>query len=125
MSRRSSEKEAYWRKLLREQRRSGMTVRQFCRDHGLSEASFFSWQREIATRDRQAAGTTENGSSSSRKKQASPPPVNAASFIPLRLSGTSALELVHPRGHVLRIPAGFDEEGLVKVLQLLDRERNG
>lgn len=125
MSRRSSEKEAYWRKLLREQRRSGMTVRQFCKDHGLSEASFFSWQREIAIRDRQAAGTTENGSSSSLKKQASPPPVNAASFIPLRLSGTSAMELVHPRGHVLRIPAGFDEEGLGKVLQLLDRERNG
>lgn len=124
MSKRNPEKEAYWRKMVREQRRSGMTVRQFCKDHGLSEASFFSWQREIGIRDRQAAGTTENGSSSSRKKQAVPPPVNPATFIPLRFSGVSAMELVHPRGHVLRIPAGFDGDCLEKVLQLLDREKD-
>jgi hypothetical protein len=97
-------------------------VRQFCKDHGLSEASFFSWQREIAIRDRQAAARTENGSSS-RNKEVIPPPVHAASFIPLRLAGASALEVVHPRGHVLRIPAGFDGDCLEKVLQLLDRER--
>lgn len=120
MSRRIPEKEAYWRKMVRQQRRSGTTIRQFCKDHEVSEASFFSWQREIAIRDRQAAGT--NGSSSSRKKQAAPPPVNAAAFIPLRLSGASAMELIHPRGHVLRIPAGFDGDCLEKVLQLLDRE---
>ena len=122
MPRRSAEKEAYWRKMLRRQRDSGLTVRQFCKDHGLSEASFFSWQREIAIRDRQAAGTTEKGSSSLREQRTSPPRVNRAPFIPIRLSGTSALELVHPRGHVLRIPAGFDGGCLEKVLQLLDRE---
>ena len=123
MSRRSPAKEAYWRKTLRRQGRSGLTVRQFCKDHGLSEASFFSWQREIAIRDRQAAGTTESDSLSSREKQAVPRPVNPAPFIPLRLSGASAMELVHPRGHVLRIPVGFDGDSLEKVLQLLDRER--
>jgi hypothetical protein len=32
------------------------------------------------------------------------------------------MELVHPRGHVLRIPAAFDEGCLQTVLQLLDRE---
>lgn len=122
MSRRSPEKEAYWRKMVRQQRRSGKTVRQFCKDHGLSEASFFSWQREIAVRDRQAVGTTQDGTSSSRKKPAAPPPVNAAAFIPLRLSGASAMELVYPRGHVLRIPAGFDGDCLEQVLRLLDRE---
>lgn len=118
MSRRSPEKEAYWRKMLHRQRRSSLSVRQFCKDHGLSEASFFGWQREIAIRDRPASGTTKNGSSSSGKK----PSANAVSFIPLRLSGASAMELVHPRGHVLRIPTGFDGDCLTKVLQLLDRE---
>jgi hypothetical protein len=108
--------------MLHRQRRGGVSVRQFCKDHSLSEASFFSWQREIAIRDRQTAGTTENGSSSSREKQPVPRPVNSTTFIPLRLSGASAMELVHPRGHVLRIPAGFDGDCLEKVLQLLDRE---
>jgi hypothetical protein len=118
MSRRSPEKEAYWRKMLHRQRQSGTTVRRFCQDHGLSEASFFGWQRQIAIRDRQAAGRMKKSSSSSAEK----PPANAAPFIPLRLSGASTMELVHPRGHVLRIPAGFDEDGLEKVLQLLDRQ---
>jgi hypothetical protein len=108
--------------MLQRHRQSGTSIRQFCQDHGLSEASFFCWQREIAIRDRHAAGPLESSSSSSRKKQAAGPPVNAASFIPLRLSGASALELVHPRGHVLRIPAGFDGDCLEKVLQWLDRE---
>jgi transposase len=124
MPKRSPGKEAYWRKMLRRQQRSGLTVRQFCKDHELSEASFFSWKREIAIRDRQAAGTTENGSSSSRVKPAVAQQVNPSPFIPLRLTGTSTIELVHPRGHVLRIPAGFDGDCLQKVLQLLDRERD-
>ena len=125
MSRRSPEKEAYWRKTLRRQGRSGLSVRQFCKDHAVSEASFFSWQREIAIRDRQATDTSENGSSSSRVKQAVAQQVNASPFIPLRLISTSTMELVHPRGHVLRIPAGFDGDCLQQVLQLLDREMGG
>jgi hypothetical protein len=123
MSRRSPEKEAYWRKMLHRRRRDGVSVRQFCKDHSLSEASFFSWQREIAMRDRQATDTSENGSSSSRAKQAVAQQVNPSPFIPLRLTSASAMELVHRRGHVLRIPAGFDGDCLEKVLQLLDRER--
>ena len=122
MSRRSPEKEAYWRKMLHRQERSGLTVRQFCKDHELSEGSFFSWKREIAIRDRKAAGTTENGSSSSRVKPAVAQQVNPSPFIPLRLTGLNTMELVHPRGHVLRIPAGFEGDCLQKVLQLLDRE---
>ena len=125
MSRRSPEKEAYWRKTLRRQGRSGLSVRQFCKDHAVSEASFFSWKREIAIRDRQATDTSENGSSSSRVKQAVAQQVNASPFIPLRLISTSTMELVHPRGHVLRIPAGFDGDCLQQVLQLLDREMGG
>lgn len=120
MSRRSVEKEAYWRKLLQRRRRSGLSVRQFCQDHGLSEASYFSWQREIAVRDRQAASVT-TANPSSGKKRVAPAPVSPGPFIPLRLSGSSALEMIHPRGHVLRIPAGFDGDCLEKVLGLLDR----
>ena len=49
---------------------------------------------------------------------------NAAVFIPVRVSaaGGSALEIVHPRGHVLRVPAVFDEGALRRVLEVLDQQ---
>ncbi len=117
------EKEAYWRKMLRRQGRSGLNVRQFCNDGRLSEASFFSWRREIAKRDRNAA-TRVDGRSSLPVKQATEDQEPPSPFIPLRLTGdtASAIELMHPRGHVLRIPSGFDGACLQKVLLLLDRE---
>ena len=122
----SPEKEGYWRKMLRRQGRSGLSVRQFCKDGGLSEASFFGWRREIAKRDRTAA-TREDGRSSLPVKQATQDQEPPSPFIALRLTGdaASALELMHPRGHVLRIPSGFDGACLQKVLLLLDREREG
>jgi hypothetical protein len=119
----SPEKEVYWREMLRRQQRSGLSVRQFCSDEGLSEASFFSWRREIAKRDHKA-GSRVAGRSSLQGKPANQAPEPSSAFIPLRLTedAASAIELMHPRGHVLRIPSGFDRDCLQRVLELLDRE---
>lgn len=119
----SPEKEAYWRKMLRRHQRSGLSVRQFCRGEGLSEAAFFSWRREIAKRDREGSSRVA-GRSSLQGKSSKQAPKPSSAFIPLRLTGdaASALELMHPRGHVLRIPPGFNPDCLQKVLELLDRE---
>ncbi|QDU62694.1 hypothetical protein Pan216_35630 [Planctomycetes bacterium Pan216] len=43
---RSPEKEAYWRKVVHRQEESGQSVRRFCREEGISEASFYGWRRE-------------------------------------------------------------------------------
>lgn len=77
-------------------------------------------------RDSEAATTVDDGCSS-QAKQATEDRVHPSPFIPLRLIGetASAIELVHLRGHVLRIPSGFDVESLQKVLGLLDREMDG
>jgi hypothetical protein len=47
-------KEQRWRRLLGLWRRSGLTGRDFCAEHGLSEPSFYAWRREIARRDQEA-----------------------------------------------------------------------
>jgi hypothetical protein len=125
MPRSSPEKEAYWREMLSRQQRSGQSIRQFCKDHDLSEPSFYGWKREIKKRDGHAAGTApKRRSRSGMKNQAAQRHASASPFIPLQLTGgpTRVMELVHPRGHLLRIPAVFDENCLHKVLQLLDRE---
>lgn len=50
-SKRSAEKEAFWRLALDECRGSGLSVRAFCRREGLSEASFYSWRKTVRKRD--------------------------------------------------------------------------
>src|SRR5579864_2105350 len=47
-------KEWYWRRLLRQWRRSGLTGRAFCAEQELSEPSFYAWKREIARRDHES-----------------------------------------------------------------------
>lgn len=48
---RDSDKEAFWRKTLKEQASGGLNIRVFCRTRGLSEPSFYAWRRSIAERD--------------------------------------------------------------------------
>jgi hypothetical protein len=45
-------KERFWRQVVRQWRRSGLTVRAFCGAQGLSEPSFYAWRRIIAERER-------------------------------------------------------------------------
>ena len=125
MSKRSEEKRAYWRDVLERQRESGLSVRQFCREHQISEASFHSWKRKIAGHDRDGAASSEDGDQKHpAKKQVAKQTENTAVFIPVRVSAaaSSVLEIVHPRGHVLRVPAVFDEGSLRQVLKVLDQQ---
>jgi len=123
MARRSEEKRAYWRGVLERQQESGLSIRQFCREHQVSEASFHSWKRKIVGHTGAEATSSEAGEQKhTGTKQIAKRDENAAVFIPLRVnpSAGSVLELVHPRGHVLRVPAVFDERSLREVLTVLD-----
>jgi hypothetical protein len=50
-SRRSVEKEQFWRLVLAEHAASGLAVRAFCQREAVSEPSFYFWRRELASRD--------------------------------------------------------------------------
>ena len=60
VSRRSVEKEAFWRLVLDEQKASGLSVRAFCRKESVSEPSFYAWRKELAKRD-QDGSESESG----------------------------------------------------------------
>jgi len=36
-----------WQALIEQQRTSGLTVKRFCAEHGVGEASFFAWRRHL------------------------------------------------------------------------------
>lgn len=124
MPKASAEKRSYWRGVVRRQRESGLSVRQFCTDESLSCAAFYRWKRKITAGSRRVGGNSQRGLPT--HAQASPIADHRgtrATFIPVRLQGTgSLLEVVHPRGHVVRVPAGFDLQSLRQVLDLLDRQ---
>jgi hypothetical protein len=67
---RAGGKEAFWRRTIEEQRRSGLSVRAFCQKQGVREAAFYRWRRELV-----------------RREAARPV---AAAFVPVRLAGSPA-----------------------------------
>jgi hypothetical protein len=138
MRKASEEKRSYWRGVLRRQRESGLSVRQFCADEELSYASFYRWKRKMAVKDcRRASNSEENGRRGPRtgagsgrnggkRRQAgrmAKQDGSVAAFIPVRVQAAgSPLEVVHPRGYVVRVPAVFDADFLRQVLDVLDRQ---
>jgi hypothetical protein len=120
--RRDAEKERRWRRLEKEWRSSGLSVREFCDWQALSEPSFYAWRRELAQRDRER---------SSRGARSTTGPVGALpkpSFLPVQVVAEGAadscaqacLEVQLPTGVRLRIPAGFDPQTLAQVLAALE-----
>ena len=49
--RRSVEKEAYWRGHFERQSASGLLIRRWCRENGVSEPTFYVWRRKLQERD--------------------------------------------------------------------------
>ena len=49
--RRDEGKEVFWRRMLRDQARGGLTVRDWCRRHRLQEPTFYWWRKQLAQRD--------------------------------------------------------------------------
>jgi hypothetical protein len=106
---RDPRKERFWRRLLRQWRRSGLSVRAFCHQHGLSEPNFYAWRRTLADRDAPAVAFVPVG-----VLPPEPPPAAAA---------PTGLELLLAGGRVLRIGAAFDGTTLRRLLAVLEEGR--
>lgn len=110
--RRSGEKERHWREVIREQVRSGLSIRAFCREQGLSEPSFYSWRRELRRRD--TAPRSRRGEGDDHRPQLVPVSVAAS---------PECVEVVLSGGVVLRVPEGTAIQTLRDVLAALEPER--
>ena len=49
--RRSVRREDYWRRMVTQQPGSGLSIRAWCQQQGVTEASFYAWRRTLAQRD--------------------------------------------------------------------------
>jgi transposase len=101
-------KERFWRRMVAQRQRSGMSVRVFCASRGLSEHRFHAWRRVLQERDAQAVRFV-------------PVEIVPDEPAPSAAEGAvSALELVLSSGRLLRIGTGFDAATLQRLLALLE-----
>ena len=103
-------KEHFWRDHRKRWQVSGLTIRDYCTQHQLSEASFYAWRRTLAQRDRVAEAAAV---------------APALTFVPVQVhhdlpTTRPVLELVLANGRRLRIPPGIDLDRLRDVLAVLE-----
>ena len=142
---RDAAKERYWRGVIRRFEASGLGARRFCEREGLCEQRLHWWRRTLRQRDQDQAGRPGSRGTGKpvrgkagkpvRKKAGRPVrgggggPVRGrgdqggdSGFLPvgLRFSVGGPIEVVHPRGHVIRVPAIFDPTALGRILATID-----
>ena len=117
---RSRSKERFWRRMVRRCRRSGLSVRAFCEEQGLSEPNFYAWRRLLAERDAAAVRFVPVQVS---PEPSSPAVTESAAGATAALGAAGALELVLGPGRRLRVGPGFDGPTLQRLLALLEEGR--
>ena len=90
-----------WAERIAAQQRSGMSVKQFCKEQGLTEYSFYAWRKRLRERVPVRFALVER--SARRQARSAEPP----------------LELVLATGERLRISSGLDITTLRTVLDVL------
>jgi hypothetical protein len=90
-----------WAERIAAQQRSGTSVKQFCKEQGLTEYSFYAWRKRLQKKEPVHFALVDRGAA--RQEQAT----------------DAALELVLATGERLRIGAGVDATTLRTVLDTL------
>jgi hypothetical protein len=97
----------FWQMVLDTFKSSGLSIRQFCKQEGLSEPSFYSWRKRL----------TQVDESDAVKEEVSQPDPFIQVSLPTEKHG--GLELVLSSGHTLRISSPADSQTLTTVLSAL------
>ena len=102
-----TEQQQFWQMVLETFKSSGLSIRQFCKQEGLSEPSFYAWRKRLIQVD-------ESDADKEAVCQSEP-------FIQVSLptGKHGGLELVLSSGHTLRISFPADPQTLTTVLLAL------
>jgi transposase-like protein len=108
--RRSDERRRYWSEVIRDQKASGLSISAFCRQRGVSTASFYNWRRKLAEHEQQRSDESSE--------------TTAAKFVPIEISAPPAVaragcEVVLPDGCRIIVPTQCDADWLGEILAAL------
>lgn len=99
-NRRHFKPEPFWRDLIDRWKASGQSVAAFCAAHRVSQATFYSWRKRLATRDR-CSGSPER------------------TFAPVRIVPDPTAEVILPNGLIVRVPAATDPAAVARLVAAL------
>lgn len=135
MSRRGSERERYWRGVMREQRASGLSMAAFCRGRGVAVTSLYNWRGELKRRaakgSKMDAGELANNEPvrGSATRNGEPTETPRAKFVPVDLPASpltkppstkqTSCEVVLPNGCRILVPMQCDASWLREILEVL------
>jgi hypothetical protein len=111
---RDGRRETRWRRIIGDQGRSGLSIREFCRRGKLTETAFYFWRSELQRRQAEQE----------QRRPADPPAVPA--FLPVRVAehvggpATGRIEIELSGGLRVRVAAPVDRQALADVLAVLE-----
>lgn len=116
----------FWRELIERHRASGQTAVQFCKQAGVSTASFYTWKRKLNAE----VGTTGRKTHPDRQRKKKEPPAQIASLVPVQVvadprESDAPVEVHLPGAVMLRISSGCEEQTLRVVLAALANHAAG
>ena len=100
------EQRQFWQMVFEAHASSGLSVKQFCKNEGIAEWSFYSWRRKLFGKKQNRSGTDAEHRP------------GLDEFISVNLPGSNlpACELVFSSGSTLRINCGADSKTLENIL---------
>ena len=108
--RRSQRREEHWRRIVTGQPASGLSIRAWCQQQGVTEASFYAWRRTLARRGVARGGTVKNRRARLVAVDVVGGANPAAGGAPLHVTVADVRIEVRP---------GFDGETLLRLLSVL------
>jgi transposase-like protein len=127
--RRSVEKEAYWRGQLERQSASGLSIRRWCHENGVSEPTYYVWRRKLQNRDHER-GLPERDRHAPLSEAAVAPGFVAVDVVTSDVMTsasasagcTAQLEIDVAGGVVIRLRENASAETLERVLGVVCRQ---
>lgn len=116
VSKRDRKKEPFWRRVIRRQPGSGMSVRAWCSKYSVRESSFYWWRKQLARRDAHAPALVPVRVTADRSA--------SDAFDSSAMHGAlSRIEIVLPARRRVRLIGPVDRQALSDVLTVLTSAR--
>ena len=104
----------FWRLLVEEQRRCGVSIRAFCRQKAISEPSFYAWRKKLQKR-----GTERTADGGSNGRLIPVDVISPTCAAPSRDDGKTPLEICTPGGFTLRFGDATAPEIVARLLDVI------
>ncbi len=125
--RRDPKKEKFWRRMVFDQARSGLSIRAWCRQHDLHEHAFYWWRVRLARSGRGRKARSRRPTPFAAR----PTPLcsmgkQGQAFVPVQVSApevtgaADSIEIVLPGDRRIRVRGRVDRQALADVLAVLE-----